>query len=809
MVLAAAPAARTAGPVHVGADGRVAVTPVGYRLTPAGKQTFLGELPLGMVLSPDGASLVVSNNGVGTQSLQVVNPATGAVRQQLNYARPASLFRGLAFTPEGSTLFASGGGDEQVHQYRVLGGQLFETTPIRLPRTNASGAPINLYPAGLAATADRRRLVVADLLGDAISVVSLGDGKVATVPAGHRPVAVAVTPDGGTAWVSDQGADTVTAIDLTKPQPVAVAVVRVGTHPAGLVLNGATGRLYVAAADSDQIAVVDTVGRTLIETISVAPYRDAQVGSTPVALALSADRRTLYVAEAGNNDVDVLDLATERRIGAIPTGWYPSALVATAGQLFVANAKGVGTSPVHRGYLTFPGPSSADHTDYSGPAILGTLTTVSLPLQPLELQRWTEQANADAGLRASGRRRNHLPPIRHVIYVVQENRTYDQEFGSLGKGDGDASLDLFGEESAPNMRALSRDFVTFDNFYADAEVSAQGWNWAVAANSNPYIEELWPGFYSGRDAPYPAESPDPAEAPNRDPANAYIWDRLAAAHVSFRNYGFYVQPSPHGGFTATDPVLNANTDHAYRGFDLACPDNADTFAARRACGVPRISEWQREFALQVAAGTMPAVELVRLPNDHTSGTKPGMPTPRAYVADNDLALGRLVETVSHSQYWRDTAIFVTEDDAQNGPDHIDAHRTLSQIISPWTRSGSVDSTFYSTSSILATIEQLVGIAPLTQFDTFATAMSAAFLARPDTTPYTAVRPVQAGNATNSARAPMAAVSARQSLRIADQIDPIAFNQAIWQSIRGRHSRMPAPRHGLAAMPTTRVADPDG
>ncbi len=344
---------------------------------------------------------------------------------------------------------------------------------------------------------------------------------------------------------------------------------------------------------------------------------------------------------------------------------------------------------------------------------------------------------------------------------------------------------------------MQRRFVTLDNFYANAEISAQGWNWSVAANSNPYTEALWPANYSGRNAPYPSESKDSAIVPNKDVTSGYIWHRLATAGISFRNYGFYVNPGPDKQMVATDAVLDAHTDHAFLGYDLACPNNPDTFAPRRAgCGTPRLTEWQREFDQFVTDGNLPAVQFVRLPNDHTAGTRPKMPTPRAYVADNDLALGRLVDAVSHSPYWKDTAIFVTEDDAQNGPDHVDAHRTISQVISPYTQHGKVDSTFYSTASMLRTIENIVGIAPLTQFDTYATPMLAPFRRRADAGAYAAVRPSEAGDNTNGVDAPMASVSAAQQLDREDSINEQTFNQAIWKSVKGARSTMPAPRHSL-------------
>lgn len=328
-------------------------------------------------------------------------------------------------------------------------------------------------------------------------------------------------------------------------------------------------------------------------------------------------------------------------------------------------------------------------------------------------------------------------------------------------------------------------------------MSAQGWNWVVAGNSNLYTEQTWAPNYSSRNHPNPSGNNDPAIAPQR-PDDAYIWQRMSAAGISFRNYGFYAPRVSTGQSVAADPVLNANTDHAFGGYNLSCPDAPGTFAPRsRTCApTDRFTEWKREFDEYVASGTLPTVQLVRLPNDHTSGSKVGMPTPRAYVADNDWAIGQMVEAISTSPYWESSAIFITEDDAQNGPDHVDAHRTVALVVSPYTRTGRVDSTFYSTVSMLRTIELIVGLKPLTQFDAFATPMIASFTNRPDTTPYRAILPTQSFTEVNPVGAPLSEESARQDLSKEDQINEQLFNQAIWKSVKGADSIMPAPRTEL-------------
>jgi YVTN family beta-propeller protein len=791
-LLGTAHALGASAPTTVGPrpDG-TAIAPTGHRITPAGRQSNVGDLPLGAALSPDGRSLLVSNDGQGTQSLQLVDVATGGVRQVLPYTAPASLYVGVAWSPDGKSAYASGGGDQKVHRYDVSGDQLTETTAFALPKTAPDGTKVSMFPAGLAVTPDGSKLVVADQLADAVSTIDVATGAVSTTAVGHAPRTVTLSPDGGTAWVTNEGGDTLSVLDVSGVAPRVTGSIPVGTHPVAAVLSGK--RLYVANGESDTISVVDTKRGTVTDTWSLSPYSGAQVGVSPSALTLDGDR--LYVTGAGNDDVLALDTGNGHLLGALPTGWYPTGVVVAGKRLLVLNGKGLGAGPNNG--PGHPDPTSSAPTSpsqYSGSMIVGTMSTIDLPVTGSALHDGAAQVAANNDFVAA-RRQAASSKVKHVIYVVQENRTYDQVFGSLGKGNGDPSLNLFGDESAPNQRALQKQYVTLDNFYADAEVSAQGWNWSTAAGSSLFSESVWPSNYSGRGAPYPSESSDPATAPNRDPKDAYIWDRLADKGIPFRNYGFYVNNSATGS-TAVDPVLDASTDHAFRGFDMSCPDNSDTFTPMSAsCGTPRYDEWKREFDGYVSRGDLPTVEFVRLPNDHTSGTRAGSPTPRAYVADNDLALGRLVDAVTHSPYGKDTAVLVTEDDAQNGPDHVDAHRTISQLISPWTRTGAVDSSLYSTSSMLRTIEDLVGIGPLTQNDAQAGSLVTGFASTPDLTAYSSLRPAEAGNQRNAASAPMAAVSAAQPLGREDQVDPLIFNQAIWQSVKGPRSSMPWPVHG--------------
>ena len=466
-VAAASPGLLRAGPRP---DG-TAVIPIGYRVTPAGAQSRLGDLPLTVRAFPDGKAALVVNAGQGQQSVQVVDPGTGGVLQTIGYPAPQALFVGAAFSPDGTRAYVSAGGNNKIRTYSVSGDRLTETAPIALPTTNPAGVPVNLYPADLAPTPDGRRLVVADQVADAATVVDVVTGASRTVAVGHAPYGIAVSADGRSAYVTNQGAATVSVLDITGTAPVVRATVPVGTHPNRIVADARRHLAYVADGDADTVSVIDTSTDAVVRTIALSPYAGAQVGSNPDALALDRDGNTLYVANSGNNDVAVVDAGPGRIRGLIPTAWYPSSLA----------------------------------------MMVGTLSRISLPVPEDQLRAWTRQVNGNDGFdrrddreaaAASSivpRRLGEHSPIQHVIYIVKENRTFDQEFGSLGRGAGDAS----------------------------------GWNWVVAGNSNNYTEQTWVANYSGRNHGYPSESNDPAIAPQR-PDDAYIWQRLARSHVPRR-----------------------------------------------------------------------------------------------------------------------------------------------------------------------------------------------------------------------------------------------------------------------------------
>jgi YVTN family beta-propeller protein len=800
------------------------VTSYGWSISPAGRQvdladgTWWADRPYGQGLSPDGRTLLVSSAGASKESVKVVDTASGTVRQTIPYTAPAAVNVGVVWSPDGLKAYISAGGNNKVRTYSYSGGTLTEGASIAVPR----------YPMGLAISKDGKTLYAAENRGDALAIIDLVSAAVATVPVGHcseqgspvnypstqpqcQPYGVALSADGATAYVSNWGEESVTPINTATR--TAGPKIAVGTHPSALLANpdAARHQLAVANGDSDTVSIIDTHSHAVIRTIDLAPYERAPQGSQPNALAFAPNGTTLYVANAGNNDVDVINLGGDEHpiVGMIPTAWYPSGIdVSPDGRtLYIANAKGLGAG-ANPGYLQGQyGPPN----QYVGSMMHGTLLIVRTPDRG-QLERYTEQVirsngfDERDGVRVADNEGEHsgsvIPrrvgdpsPIKHVIYIVKENRTYDQVFGDLGKGNGDPNLTLFTDDSAPNIRNLARRFVLLDNYYAASEVSADGWSWSTEATANGYDQKSWPQNYSdvNRGRGYDFEGGNYATAANKNPKDSYLWDRLADKGVSFRNYGFWTvfgTVSPGVVSTPTAPNLLGHTDSNYAGYNLLWADSP--LPSPLVHAPDRFTEWQREFAGYVAQPSrFPTVEFVRLPNDHTAGTRAGAPVPKAYVADNDYAVGKLVETVSHSPFWKETAIFVTEDDAQDGPDHVDGHRSEALVISPYTQHSTVDSTFYSTVSMLRTIELIVGINPMTQFDAAATPMLNSFSDRPNLTAYDAVVPSQSVAQVNGAAAPLAAQMEGMSLVKADDLPEQVLNAAIWKSVRGPDSTMPA------------------
>jgi len=830
-----------------------------WSLSPAGSQFPLGDLPVRAVLSPDTRHLLVVNSGAGVQSLQILDVTNGSLLQTIPFTSPHSVFVGAAYSPDGTRAFASGGGENVVHTFTVAAdGTLSPTGDIA-----EAGAPdqfksisTSSYPTGLSVSQDGKTLYVANSNANNIAIMDVASQKVtATVPVGSTPYATFVDPRNGLVYVSNWGDGSISVVD--PGTHTVVGKITVGSHPTAMAM-GPTGMLYVSDSNSDTVSVVDTGSRTEVGRIYVTADPTLPLSASPQGLAVSADGSSLYVADAGENAVSVFSLTPDGRTGYlqgwIPTAWYPTdvALSFNNSKLLIANGFGMGehanngplnpnptrptpSAPLIQG----PGYCTCALDQFSGTMDQGTLSIVPVPglaqLRPYSLQvasndRFFDLSPLD---RSQG---NPIPlpggaasPIQHVIYIVKENRTYDQVLGDEPAGNGDPSLTLFPRSVTPNLHALAERFGVLDNFYADAQVSADGHNWTLSANANDYAEKTWPQDYStpGRNFGYPFEG---GTAMPLSPGG-YLWDAAAAAGITYRDYGLYanfdvpsravLQPesqSCDGPIThtyigktipagdvlcfppttvnaATTPNLVGHVDPKFINYDMSYPD------------LERVTEWKREFADFVTNKNLPALELVRLSNDHTRGTATGTWTPQRFASDNDAAVGQLVDTVSHSPYWSSTAIFVVEDDAQNGPDHVDSHRTEALVISPYTSQSSAraDSTHYDTAAMVRTIELILGLKPLSQYDATATPMWRVFAGQADTAPYTAI---PQGVTTGTTVAGMFGAKESNQLNFAlpDHASALTLNHILWHAIKGARTPYPgADPYGIPVPSTSAYA----
>ncbi|HET8911664.1 MAG TPA: bifunctional YncE family protein/alkaline phosphatase family protein, partial [Ktedonobacteraceae bacterium] len=696
-----------------------------WTITPAGKQTMLGDLPLNSVLSPDGRHLLVSNGGAGIQSLQVVSTDDRNVQQTLPYYAPHSVFVGLAYSADGKKAYASGGGEDVVHTFTVAStGNLTANGDITIGTLKD-----NPFPTGISLSPNGKTLYVANNLANTVSVVDTATKTItATIKIGSYPYTTLVSKDGKTVYATNWGDATISVIDASSN--TVTTTIPIGQHPSAMTFDASGKHLYVTDSNSDAVSVINTQSNKETGRISVAPYSKAPLSSSPQSVAVSHDGKYLYVVNAGNNEVVVIalkgeqedaqaDLANKGRIlGRIPTAWYPTSVTVSRNNdtIYVTNGKGYGAGPNDQGLYPNPtrknppivdavtgyndGYCNCTFNNFTGSMIIGSLSAIEVPGQARlafytdQVQRNDLQKGTSVNERNPG---NPIPlpggtsPIKHVIYIVKENRTYDQVFGDQKLGNNDPNLTLFPRNNTPNLHALTDRFGLLDNFYADAEVSADGHNWVNSANATDYNEKMWPQDYSagpGRNRGYDFEG---SSQINMSPGG-YIWDSASEARISYRDYGEFYQfdanyPASKGKLI---PESQADTcagpiAHTYSGITIPAgqvlcflPMDINPTVTPNLVGhydprfrtfdsnyreSDRIAEWQREFKQFVANGNFPQLELLRLPNDHTQGTTPGKLTPQAAVAENDEAVGQVIDILSHSKYWASTAVFVTEDDA--------------------------------------------------------------------------------------------------------------------------------------------------
>ena len=906
--------------------------PTGKTLEPvAGRIAPLNSSPFTIALSPDGHYAALLHAGFGTQksagcqSISIFAFATNQVADfpdaRLCAEARQSFFVGLAFSGDGNHIYASLGsisdptGQLQDHTGNAIAVYSFRAgkiTPDRLikiaPTKLAPGkwiakglfkaGPGNAvpYPAGLAVIPGKpERLLIANNFSDSAILIDSVTGELIHqfdlstnrfVPSVY-PYTVVASRDGSRAWCSLWNASQLVELDLQtgkvvreiplmKPESPTAP----GSHPTALLLSPDEKRLYVALSNADLVAAVATVSGKIEAWLSMRLADQKFAGTTPIALAQTPDGRLLFVAAATLDAVAVFDISKQNDTsqwnaeGFIPTEWYPSALGVEGNQLLIATAKGTGTGP-NNGQNQITGGHRRREHPYIATLMYGSLAKIDYAHAIKDLDTSTQQVIRNNQLKAESgsiQFAGGKNPIKHVIYVIKENRTYDQIFGDLKVGNGDPSLTMYGQEITPNEHKLALQFGVLDNFYDSGEVSGDGHVWSTAAITSDYNEKTWPINYRSHERTYDFEGtvadeyPLERGIPNVDsPQTGYLWTDAALHGLTYRDYGEFIstefcveprepgEPAPRempslsetapggvcehkvvkygeplpsaadaNGKTVTSPYmwdipnmkrsvatmaeLRDHSDLRFASFNVDYPDQL------------RADEFLREFDSFVkarAAGNgdeLPNLVIMHLPNDHTGGTRPGKPMPAASVADNDLALGRIVEAVSHSPYWEDTAIFVLEDDAQDGVDHVDAHRSLALVISKYAPGSAakptLDHNFYTTTSVVHTMEMLLGLPAMNINDGYAPLMATEFSGNGDQPAFI----VDTSNRDNGLiyRANRAgAAGARQSSRMnfsrPDAADTHLLNTILWHDRMGKRP-VPASKHTVVPADSRRDDD---
>jgi YVTN family beta-propeller protein len=778
--------------------------PNGWSLTPVGKSLPLGDLPLNMATSPNNRLLAVTNNGQSTQSIQLFDVRNEKLLDSVTI--PKSWY-GLKFSANGKALYASGGNDNCIWKYAIYNNKLVLADSIILGKK----WPEKISPAGLDMDEKKQLLYVVTKENNSLYIVDLLTKQVQQqikLPA--EAFTCLLSPDNKKLYISCWGCDKVLVLD-TDTQTM-VQQIAVGDNPNELCLTKKGDYLFVSNANDNSVSVIHTATGTVIEVLNAALYPNAPSGSTTNGLALDDKGKTLYIANADNNCLAVFDVTHPGKSspkGFIPTGWYPTSVKLIGKKIWVANGKGFsslanpyGPSPLRRREEVIYQQGDVNKpidVQYIGGLFHGTMSIVPVPTAQ-QMGEYIKAVYANTPYskqrenEAEGMAGNPIPtkagmssPIKYVFYVIKENRTYDQVLGDIRQGNGDTSLVLFGQNITPNQHALAQQFVLLDNFYVNAEVSADGHNWSMGAYATDYLEKTWPTNYGGRGGKYDAEG-------NRAIANnkaGFIWDHCKRNNISYRTYGEFADNGK-----PNIPALKNNMCLYYEGYNMNIRDTT------------RFYQWKRDFDSLLAVHAVPQFNTVRFGNDHTEGLRKGRPTPFAHVADNDWAVGMFVEYLSKSPIWKETAIFILEDDAQNGADHVDAHRSTAYLAGGFVKRGFVDHTMYSTTSMLRTMELILGMPPMTQFDAAATPMWRCFSNMADGSGFVAVQPDVNIAEKNTAINEWQRLSETFNLAKEDAAPDLEFSKVVWHAVKGLHTPFPGLRRAAFVKPAAHDADDD-
>ncbi len=761
--------------------------PNGWQLSIIGNSLPLGDLPLNMAISKNKKMIAVTNNGQSVQSLQLINTTT---QKQLDKIVVAKAWYGLKFSEDDKYLYASGGNDNWILKYAIINNKLQLADSFILGKK----WPNKISPTGIDIDEATQTMYVATKDNNTVYVIDIATKNIIKqIPLQGEAYGCLLSPNKKMLYVTCWGCNKLAVINT---QLFTVNYIQVGDHPNEIIQTKNGKYLYVANAGDNSVSVIDILQQREIEVLNAALYPNAPAGSESNGLALSSNEKTLYIANADNNCLAVFNVSFPGKSmskGFIPTGWYPTNVKVIDKNIFVTNGKGFtslanpnGPNPTikKRKVKYQQGEDDEDGEQYIGGLMKGTMSIIPVPSEKT-LAQYAQQVYANTPYTKEkettslGEIGNPIPskigdtsPIKHVFYIVKENRTYDQVLGDMPQGNGDTSLVLFGKSITPNQHQLANNYVLLDNFYVDGEVSADGHNWSLGGHANDYLEKNWVTSYGGRGGEYDAEGTRAIA----NPKGGFIWDYCKRAGVSYRTYGEFADD-----YKANIPVLENHFCTYYTSWDQSVRDTT------------RVNQWKKDFDSLVAINALPQLNTLRLINDHTEGLSKGKPTPFAHVADNDWAVGMFIEYLSHSSVWNKSVVFIVEDDAQNGADHVDAHRSPAYVIGPYVKQKFVDHTMYSTSSVLRTIELILGLPPMSQYDAAAMPLYKCFTPHINTNDYTAIPALVDINAKNNSNSKTAKLSATFDFSKEDRIPDLLFSQVIWKAVKGEDSIMPSPK----------------
>ena len=779
--------------------------PNGWKLSSAGKSFGLGDLPLNIAVSNSKKFVAVTNNGVSAHSIMLIDVKSERVIDSVIIPKA---WYGLAFSPDDQFLYAAGGHDNKIVRYEIIQNKLNKKDEIVL------GAvwPNRIAPSGITFDAKRQKIYVVTRDNRSLYVIDAKTQKIdKQFGLDGEAYMSAMSTDSKELYISCWGCDHVLVFDLN--MQAWKAPIKVGDNPNEMLVSPNGQQLYVCNANDNTVSVINLKTKKVIETLDVALYPNSPSGSTTNGLAMDPIKKSLYIANADNNCLAVFDVSTPGKSvpkGFIPVGWFPTNVKFINNKIWVTNGKGntslanpYGPRPIKNGeevILHGADVNAPKEVQYIGSMFKGTMSVIARPAEK-DLQGYSKAVyrNASYSPTKSDLADKEAPgfpipmkmgqksPIKYVFYVIKENRTYDQVLSDVKGGNGDTTLLLFGRKYTPNQHAIAEKFVLLDNFYVDSEVSADGHQWSMGAYATDYMEKSWPTSYGGKGGGIYGE-PEKNVVLNK---SGYIWDLCNRYGVTFRTYGEFVTNGK-----ATIPVLDKHFHPTFPSYSLAIMDTT------------RLRIWKTEFETMVKENRVPQFNTLRLGNDHTEGLRIGRPTPYAHVADNDYAVGLLIETLSKSPIWNETAVFILEDDAQNGADHVDAHRSTAYVAGGFVKRNYVDHTAYSTSSMLRTMELILGLSPMSQYDAAAMPMWRSFDSVAKPSDFKAITPNVDLRTKNVARNEWQRRSELFNFEKEDTNNDVAFNLVLWHGLKGDKIPFPGPTRAAFVYPIIKKDDDD-